>query len=47
MNAAAVRGVGASLAATTLAQCEAVAQAALAAANPAAARVAVKEALSE
>jgi phosphotransferase system enzyme I (PtsI) len=47
MNAAAVRGVGASLAATTLAQCEAVAKAALAAADPTAARVAVKEALSE
>jgi phosphotransferase system enzyme I (PtsI) len=46
MNAAAVRGVGASLAATTLAQCETVAAAALAAADPTAARGAVKKALA-
>jgi len=41
MNAAAVRAVGASLAATTLAQCEAVAEVALAAADPASARAEV------
>jgi phosphotransferase system enzyme I (PtsI) len=41
VNAAAVRAVGASLAATTLAQCEAVAEVALAAADPASARTEV------
>ena len=43
MNAGAVRAVGASLAATTLEQCEAAAEVALAAADPASARAAVKE----
>jgi len=42
MNAAAVRAVGASLAASTLAECEAAAQAALSAADPASARAAVR-----
>ncbi|MDQ0378251.1 phosphoenolpyruvate--protein phosphotransferase [Amycolatopsis thermophila] len=42
MNAAAVRAVGASLATVTLAECEAVAQAALAAPDPTAARAAAR-----
>lgn len=45
MNAPAVRSVGASLASVTFKQCEAAAQAALAAADPASARAAVKAAL--
>ncbi|WP_026360533.1 phosphoenolpyruvate--protein phosphotransferase [Amycolatopsis nigrescens] len=46
MNAAAVRAVGASLAGVGMAQCEAAAQAALAATDPAAARVAAKAAIT-
>jgi len=42
MNAAAVRAIGASLASVTFAQCEAAAQAAITAADPAAARAAAR-----
>jgi phosphotransferase system enzyme I (PtsI) len=47
MNAAAIRAVGASLAATTLAQCEAISEAALATGDPASARAARPGALVE